>query len=104
MVVHPSLATAILAAGWLSFVKAGYSGVLPSFLSELFPVETRAIGMSFSYSVSVTIFGGSALYISTLLIGQTGDKLAPSYYLMTTAILSMIAVIAAGRRFAQKPA
>jgi MHS family proline/betaine transporter-like MFS transporter len=104
MVTHPSLATAIFAAGWLSFVKAGYSGVLPSFLSELFPVETRAIGMSFSYSVSVTIFGGSALYISTLLIGQTGDKLAPSYYLMTTAILSMIAVIAAGRRFAQKPA
>ena len=104
MVTHPSLATAIFAAGWLSFVKAGYSGVLPSFLSELFPVETRAIGMSFSYSVSVTIFGGTALYISTLLIRQTGDKLAPSYYLMTTAILSMIAVIAAGRRLARKPA
>jgi MHS family proline/betaine transporter-like MFS transporter len=98
MVAYPSLATAILAAGWLSLVKAGYSGVLPSLMSELFPVETRAIGMSFSYSVSVTIFGGFAPFVATWLIANTGDKLSPSYYLMATAILSMIAIIAAGRR------
>jgi MHS family proline/betaine transporter-like MFS transporter len=98
MVAYPSLATAILAAGWLSLVKAGYSGVLPSLLSELFPTETRAIGMSFSYSVSVTIFGGFAPFVATWLITQTGDKLSPSFYLMATAVLSMIAIIAAGRR------
>jgi MHS family proline/betaine transporter-like MFS transporter len=98
MVAYPSLATAILAAGWLSLVKAGYSGVLPSLLSELFPVETRAIGMSFGYSVSVTIFGGFAPFVATWLIAQTGDKLSPSYYLMVTAILSMIAILAARRR------
>jgi MHS family proline/betaine transporter-like MFS transporter len=101
MVAYPSLATAILAAGWLSLVKAGYSGVLPSLLSELFPVETRAIGMSFSYSVSVTIFGGFAPFIATWLIAQTGDKLSPSYYLMVTAVLSMIAIAAAGRRLSR---
>jgi MFS transporter, MHS family, proline/betaine transporter len=104
MVAYPSLATAILAAGWLSLVKAGYSGVLPSLLSELFPVEMRATGMSFSYSVSATIFGGSALYISTLLIRLTGNKLSPSYYLMATAILSMIAIVAAGHRLARERA
>jgi MHS family proline/betaine transporter-like MFS transporter len=102
MVAYPSLATAVLAAGWLSLVKAGYSGVLPSLLSELFPVDTRAIGMSFSYSISVTIFGGFAPFVAQWLIGQTGDKLSPSYYLMATAILSMIAVAAAGRRLARK--
>jgi MFS transporter, MHS family, proline/betaine transporter len=98
MVAYPSLATAVLAAGWLSLVKAGYSGVLPSLLSELFPVDTRAIGMSFSYSVSVTIFGGFAPFFAQWLIAQTGDKLSPSYYLMVTAVLSMIAIIAASRR------
>ena len=97
MVASPSLATAILAAGWLSLVKAGYSGVLPSLLSELFPTDTRAIGMSFSYSVSVTIFGGFAPFIATWLIARTGDKLSPAYYLMVTAVLSFIAIIAAGR-------
>src|SRR5216683_1106003 len=39
MVAYPSLATAIFAAGWLSLVKAGYSGVLPSQLAELFPTR-----------------------------------------------------------------
>jgi len=98
MVAWPSLATAILAAGWLSLVKAGYSGVLPSLLSELFPTDTRAIGMSFSYAVSVTIFGGFAPFVATWLIAQTGDKLSPAYYLMVTAVLSFIAILAAGRR------
>jgi len=98
MVAYPSLATAVLAAGWLSLVKAGYSGVLPSLLSELFPVDTRAIGMSFSYSVSVTIFGGFAPFVAQWLIAQTGNKLSPSYYLMATAVLSMIAIAAAARR------
>jgi MFS transporter, MHS family, proline/betaine transporter len=104
MVAYPSLATAILAAGWLSLVKAGYSGVLPSLLSELFPTETRAIAMSFSYSVSVTIFGGFAPFVATWLIAQTGDKLSPSYYLMATSVLSMIAIAAAGRRLRYGPA
>jgi MFS family permease len=92
MVAYPSMATAILAAGWLSLVKAGYSGVLPSLLAELFPTETRGIGMSLSYSISVTIFGGFAPLIATWLIAQTGDPLSPSFYLMFTAILSMIAL------------
>src|SRR5271169_486932 len=43
MVASPSLATAIFAAGWLSLVKAGYSGVLPSQLAELFPTQVRGI-------------------------------------------------------------
>jgi MHS family proline/betaine transporter-like MFS transporter len=104
MVAYPSLATAILAAGWLSLVKAGYSGVLPSLLSELFPVDVRAVGMSFSYSVSVTIFGGFAPFVATWLIAQTGDKLSPSYYLMATALLSMVAIAAAGRRLPRRKA
>jgi MFS transporter, MHS family, proline/betaine transporter len=98
MVAWPSLATAILAAGWLSLVKAGYSGILPSLLAELFPTETRAIGMSFSYSVSVTIFGGFAPFVATWLIARTGDPLSPSYYLMATALLSVVALVAIQRR------
>ena len=66
--------------------------------------ETRAIGMSFSYSVSVTIFGGFAPFVATWLIAQTGDKLSPSYYLMATSVLSMIAIAAAGWRLRAGPA
>src|SRR5271169_5453531 len=55
MVAWPSLAACVLAAAWLNLVKAGYSGVLPSLLSEQFPVQVRAVGVAFSYSISVTI-------------------------------------------------
>ena len=94
MVAWPSLAACVLAVGWLNLVKAGYSGILPSLMSEQFPVETRAIGVSLGYSTAVTIFGGFAPFVATWLIAQTGDPLSPSYYLMLTALLSLIALIA----------
>ena len=98
MVAFPSLATAIFAVGFLNLIKAGYSGVLPSVLSEQFPVETRAVGVAFSFSVAVTIFGGFAPFTATWLIAQTGDPLSPAYYLMATALLSIIALMVIARR------
>ncbi len=94
----PSLATAIFAVGWLNLIKAGYSGILPALLSEQFPVETRAVGVAFSYSVSVTIFGGFAPFVATWLIASTGDPLSPAYYLIFSALLSLIALAAISRR------
>jgi MFS transporter, MHS family, proline/betaine transporter len=98
MNAYPSLATAMFAVGLLNLIKAGYSGVLPSVLSEQFPVQTRAVGVAFSFSISVTIFGGFAPFAATWLIAQTGDPLSPSYYLMATALLSVIALMVIGLR------
>jgi MHS family proline/betaine transporter-like MFS transporter len=98
---YPSLATAIFAVGLLNLIKAGYSGVLPCLLAEQFPVATRAVGVAFSFSVSVTIFGGFAPFFATWLIDQTGDPLSPSYYLMATALLSIVALIVIERRQAR---
>jgi MHS family proline/betaine transporter-like MFS transporter len=67
-------------------------------LSEQFPVETRAIGVSLSFSIAVTIFGGFAPFIATWLIARTGNPLSPSYYLISTALLSLIALAAVQRR------
>jgi MHS family proline/betaine transporter-like MFS transporter len=104
MVAYPSLATAMFAVGLLNLIKAGYSGVLPSLLAEQFPVDTRAIGIAFSYSISVTVFGGFAPFVATWLIAQTGDPLSPSFYLMATALLSVIALIAVQYRATRVPA
>src|SRR5215813_10861614 len=101
MDVYPSLATAMFAVGFLNLIKAGYSGVLPSVLCEQFPVQTRAVGIAFAFSMSVTIFGGFAPFVATWLIAQTGDPLSPAYYLMVTAALSIIALIAINRRTAR---
>src|SRR5262249_37330534 len=93
-----SLATAMFAVGFLNLVKAGYSGVLPSVMSEQFPVEIRAVGVSLAFSISVTIFGGFAPFVATWLIARTGDPLSPSYYLMATALLSITGLMAIRRR------
>ncbi|HEV7996894.1 MAG TPA: MFS transporter [Stellaceae bacterium] len=98
MVAYPSLATAILAAGWLSLVKAGYSGVLPSQLAELFPTAIRGIGVSLSFAIAVTIFGGFTPFVATGLIAVTGNSLSPSFYIMFTAALSIIALVFVQRR------
>jgi len=98
MDAYPSLATAMFAVGFLNLIKAGYSGVLPSVLCEQFPVETRAVGVAFAFSISVTIFGGFAPFVATWLIAQTGDPLSPAYYLMATAALSITALWAIERR------
>jgi MHS family proline/betaine transporter-like MFS transporter len=104
MVAYPSLATAMFAVGFLNLIKAGYSGVLRSLLAEQFPVNTRAVGVAFSYSISVTIFGGFAPFVATWLIARTGDPLSPGFYLMATALLSVIALMAIQYRASRVPA
>src|SRR6516162_1363295 len=79
MDAYPSLATAVFAVGFLNLIKGGYSGVLPSVLSEQFPVETRAVGVALAFNLAVTIFGSFAPFVATWLIAQTGDPLSPSY-------------------------
>jgi MHS family proline/betaine transporter-like MFS transporter len=95
---YPSLATCMFAVGFLNLIKGGYSGVLPSVLCEQFPVETRAVGVAFAFSISVTVFGGFAPFFAEWLIRQTGDPLSPAYYLMATAAFSIIALMAIERR------
>ena len=39
------------------------------------------------------VFGGFAPFIAQWLIELTGTKLAPSYYLIATALLSLVALV-----------
>ncbi len=70
-------------------------GTLPSFLAELFPTDVRYSGFAVSFNLSNAIFGGTAPFMATLLIGMTGSILAPAWYLMAAAVVSLIAVLCA---------
>jgi MHS family proline/betaine transporter-like MFS transporter len=96
---HVSLAVLILMVCWIGLLKSFFSGALPSLMAKVFPVTTRVSGMSLAYNISVPIFGGFAPFFAQSLIGITGTKLAPSYYMMATALLSLAALIALQRRF-----
>jgi MHS family proline/betaine transporter-like MFS transporter len=93
LVANPSLAGIIGIVCWLSLLKAAYSGTLPALMAELFPTATRSTGIAFAYNTSVPIFGGFAPFIAAWLVAVTGSPLAPSYYLIVTALLSLAMLV-----------
>jgi MFS transporter, MHS family, proline/betaine transporter len=96
---HSSLGVLMATVCWFGLLKSFFSGALPSLMAKIFPVATRVSGMSLAYNISVPIFGGFAPFFAQSLIDITGSKLAPSYYMMATAFLSLVALLALRRRF-----
>lgn len=92
LAARPSLGMMIAVLAWLSLVKAIHAAPLPALMAEIFPVGSRATGMSLGYNIGVTLFGGFAPTAATWLIAATGSRLAPSYYLMATAAVTLAAL------------
>jgi MHS family proline/betaine transporter-like MFS transporter len=95
----PSLAVLIGMVCWIGLLKSFFSGALPSLMAKTFPVGTRVSGMSLSYNISVPVFGGFAPFFAQSLIDITGTKLAPSYYLIGTAAISLLALLVMRRKY-----
>ena len=102
LVARPSAATLIAVQIAMGVVVTGYFAALPGLLSEIFPVATRTTGMSLAYNIAVTVFGGFGPFIIAWLIRATGEKVAPSFYLMFAALLSFIALISARKVLGMK--
>ncbi|AJZ58923.1 MFS transporter [Paraburkholderia fungorum] len=90
---HPTLGWLLLLQGTAGIFKAAYSGPMPALMSEIFPTQVRSTGLSIGYSIGVTIFGGFAPTIVETFIHLTGDKLAPSYYVLIAAVLSGLSLV-----------
>lgn len=67
-------------------------GTLPSYLAEMFPTRVRYSGFAVSFNLSNALFGGTAPFVATLLIATSGNVIAPGWYLMAAAVISLIAV------------
>ncbi|MCT4705369.1 MFS transporter [Enterobacteriaceae bacterium H11S18] len=61
---------------------------------ESFPRPVRACGMAMVYAISVSLFGGFAQFNVTWLLKVTNQPMAPAWYLMFCAIVSLCALIA----------
>ena len=95
---RPSLSTLLPALIWDCILQVAYVSALPAVMASIFPPRTRVTGLSLSYNLGVTIFGGFAPAIFTWLTEVTHDNTAPSFYLMAMAVLSIAAVITVKRR------
>jgi MHS family proline/betaine transporter-like MFS transporter len=58
-------------------------------LVELFPTKVRLSAMSLGYNLGFSIFGGTAPLVATYLIKETGSIVAPSIYLVLSALVSL---------------
>ncbi len=92
----------ILVVGLMALLKAVYFAPLAGLMADVFPVRTRVTGMSLSYNLGVTVFGGFAPVIATGLVSLTGSPVAPSYYLIFSAVLSIVALLAASRKLGMR--
>ena len=84
-----ALTAQMLMIVFLSF----FSGACPAAYSEILPTRVRYTALSIGYNVAVAVFGGFAPFIATWLIGVTGSKLAPSYYLIAAAAITFLVVL-----------
>lgn len=87
-----SFAVVLLVQILLGGMLALNDGTLPSFLAEMFPTKVRYTGFAVSFNLSNALFGGTAPLVATWLIATSGNDVAPGWYLMAAAAVSLIAV------------
>lgn len=90
---YPGLASLLIFEVVLGLLISGYVGAILAAFTELLPSHVLSTGLSIAYNLSVTIFGGFATFTITWLIANTGNNLAPAFYIMFAAGLSSVGAI-----------
>lgn len=80
----------ILALTLLGTLGGSISGTAYIFIISLFTPEQRFSGVSFSYNLGITMFGGTSALISTWLVEKTSLFYAPSFYIILTSSVFLI--------------
>jgi MFS transporter, MHS family, proline/betaine transporter len=88
-----SLAAAIGAHAGLAVLEAVFVSASLAAGAELFATRVRSSGYSIGYNVSVAVFGGTAPYVATWLTDQTGNPVAPAYYVIAAAAITLATVL-----------
>ena len=67
-------------------------GLQGAMVVEIFPLRSRVTSMSFAYSVTLAISGGTAPLVSGWLIERLQHPLAPAYYIMLYGALGLAVI------------
>lgn len=74
----------------LAILTGCFLGPVPSFLAECFSVKTRYTSIALSNNLSMGIFGGTAPMMITYLMSCLPQNGIPLYYLMASAVISLV--------------
>jgi MHS family proline/betaine transporter-like MFS transporter len=78
--------------GFAVLVALGTGGILV-LNASLIPAPVRCTGLGFAYNASMGLFGGTTPLIAAWLIKVTDNPLAPAYWLLTAAIVSLLTLL-----------
>ncbi len=80
-------------------VNATVGAPMFKYLFDQFPTSVRYSGLSFTWSLSVAIFGGTAPILAQYLTSQTAWPMAPALYISASALLALILLKAPPQTF-----
>lgn len=66
---------------------------VPTVLAEYFPARVRSSGVGICYALTVAVLGGTAPLVQVWLTSTTGNPNAPAFYVIVSAIVSVLLVI-----------
>ena len=88
----PGVFILVVAALMVPHAMSSAAGII--LIPKIFPAAVRTSGLSISYALGVTIFGGTAQVVFTWVIGATGDKLSWVWYIIVMGLVSVLATLA----------
>ncbi|HYA72005.1 MAG TPA: MFS transporter, partial [Roseiarcus sp.] len=94
LVASPTFGKMLLVELWLSFFFGVYNGAMVAALSEVVPAHVRTTCFSLAFALAVALFGTFTPLVATWLIGATGDRASPGYWLMLAAVSGAISTLA----------
>ena len=68
-------------------------GLQGAMVVEIFPLRTRVTSLSFAYSVTLALAGGTAPLVSAWLVERFGQPMAPAWYIMGYGALGLALLV-----------
>lgn len=90
MMATGSFGLILIAEIIFSILIASFSGAGVAAITEIFPTKVRYSSLSIGYNFATAAFGGTAPFISTYLINQTGSNVSPAIYIILAAIVTTL--------------
>ncbi|HEY1701540.1 MAG TPA: MFS transporter [Trebonia sp.] len=103
LMMGKSVVLAVIAQLVLGQLTTLYLASILAAFAELFPASVRVSGFSLGYNIAAVLAGGTAPYIATWLIDQTGSALSPAFFLIVVTLVALAGAVFTLRETANKP-
>lgn len=99
--MHLGLVVATLAFVVIMLNSAAAQVGAYTILPQFFDKQSRYTGVAMGWNLGVIIAGGTAPFVAVWLVEQTGNILSPAFFVMTLAVVGLIALATVRARHTQ---